>query len=73
MMKTLVAPSDMAIRKTLRVERTTAFATLGLATKTSLASRGSSMMIDLPMPRLSFWGTDGLTLAIFKVLGASSP
>ena len=73
MMKTLVAPSLMAIRKTLRVERTTALATLGLATNTSLASRGRSTTIDLPMPRLIFSGTAGLAPVTRIVDGVSSP
>ena len=37
-----VEPSAMPMMKILRAERTTALATFGLATKTSLASRGSS-------------------------------
>ncbi len=48
MMKIEVAPSAMPITKTLRVERTTALATAGLATNTSLASRGRSTMTERP-------------------------
>ena len=50
-----VAPSATPMMNSLRAERTTALATFGLATKTSLASRGSSMMIDLPMDRSIRW------------------
>ena len=46
-----VAPSAMPMTKSLRAERTTAFATLGLATKTSLASRGSSTINERPIER----------------------
>ena len=47
---TLVCPSAWPMTKILRVERTMALATLGLATNTSLASRGRSTISDLPMP-----------------------
>jgi len=48
-----VAPSAMPMMKSFRAVRTTAFATFGLATKTSLASRGSSTTSDRPMERSS--------------------
>ncbi len=48
MMKIVVAPSAMPITNTLRVERTTALATAGLATNTSLASRGRSTITERP-------------------------
>ena len=48
---TEVAPFAMPMRKILRADRTTAFATPGLATKTSLASRGRSTTIERPMER----------------------
>jgi hypothetical protein len=44
-----VAPFAMPIRNSLRVERTTAFATAGLATNTSLASRGRSTTRERPI------------------------
>ena len=44
-----VAPLSMPIRKSLRLDRTTAFATAGLATNTSLASRGKSTISDRPL------------------------
>src|SRR4051812_43712210 len=51
MTKIEVAPFSMPIRKSLRVERTTAFATFGLATKTSFASRGRSTTSERPIDR----------------------
>ena len=50
MTTTFVWPSAAPMMKIFRVERTMAFATLGLATNTSLASRGRSTITDLPMP-----------------------
>jgi hypothetical protein len=41
----------------LRVERTTALAIFGLATNTSLASRGSSTMIERPIDRSTLRAT----------------
>jgi hypothetical protein len=51
MTKIEVAPFSMPITKSLRVERTTAFATLGFATNTSLASRGRSTISERPIER----------------------
>ena len=48
-----VAPSATPMTKSLRAERTTAFATFGFATKTSLASRGRSTTTDRPIERSS--------------------
>ena len=49
-----VAPLSMPIRNSLRLERTTALATAGLATNTSLASRGKSMMSERPLLSSTF-------------------
>ena len=51
MTKIEVAPFSMPMTKSLRVERTTAFATFGLATKTSFASRGRSTTSERPIDR----------------------
>ena len=51
MMKIDVAPFSIPMMKTFRVERTTALATFGLATNTSLASRGRSITRERPIVR----------------------
>ena len=51
--KTEVEPLAMPSRKSLRVDRTTAFATPGLATKISFASWLSSTTTERPIDRSS--------------------
>jgi hypothetical protein len=73
MTKIEVAPLSMPMTNTLRVERTTAFATFGLATKTSFASRGRSMMSERPMERSSLRATACSSVATATTPAASDP